>query len=105
MFHHFRAMRAMKKNIRRSASVIRAHSDPSIPYFRAIRLWTLLEGMNTLSRASGSLQSFRVGVGGRVPFTQLAIDDRPVGVRWRLMGFEGDEVLTAREEKRRVEKD
>lgn len=58
MFHHFRAMRAMKKNIRRSASVIRAHSDPSIPYFRAIRLWTLLEGMNTLSRASGSLQSF-----------------------------------------------
>lgn len=36
-------------------SVIRAPRDPSIPCTRAIWLWTLLEGIITLSRVSGSV--------------------------------------------------
>lgn len=36
---------------------------------------------------------------------EFAVDDRPVSVGWRFKRFEGDEMLTSREEERRMEKD
>lgn len=45
------------------------------------------------------------GVGRGALFTEFAIDDRPVGVRWRFKGFERTESLTAWEEERGMEKD